>query len=99
MAVGQAAHAKHGVRIGDAVEGQGVFVADPRLETAKLYKAGKLKMLARGPETATEPPPWHGVAPELPVYRERGHRRLAARTFDTGCTKRDRRGRCRAGGG
>jgi hypothetical protein len=29
--------------------------------------------------------PWELVPPELEVYRERGHRRLAARTYDTKC--------------
>ncbi len=27
------------------------------------------------------PPPWETIPPELEVYRERGHRRLAARTY------------------
>jgi hypothetical protein len=30
-------------------------------------------------------PPWLGEPPALEVYRQRGHRRLAARTFDTTC--------------
>jgi hypothetical protein len=34
----------------------------------------------------TPPPPWRGVAPPLSVYRERGHRRLAARTYEEKCT-------------
>ena len=36
-----------------------------------------------GPHDA--PPPYAGVPPALEVYRERGHRRLAARTYATKC--------------
>jgi len=32
------------------------------------------------------PPPWRGIPPPLSVYRERGHRRLAARTYEEKCT-------------
>ena len=31
------------------------------------------------------PPPWHGVAPDLSVYRPRGYRRLDTRTYDSKC--------------
>ena len=37
-------------------------------------------------EQETQPPPWRGIAPPLPIYRERGHRRLAARTYEKKCT-------------
>ncbi len=86
VAIGKAAHAKHGFRAGDMVSGEGEPVADPRLETAELYKVSKLRVLARAAEQATEPPPWHGIPPTLDVYRQRGHRRLAVRTYDTSCT-------------
>lgn len=85
VAIGEAAHAKHGLRVGDTVSGEGEPVADPQLETAELYKVSKLRVVARAPEEPREPPPWHGVPPALSVYRERGHRRLAARTYDTSC--------------
>lgn len=35
--------------------------------------------------SADDGPPWLGLPPDLEVYRERGHRRLAARTYDTRC--------------
>ena len=85
VAIGEAAQAKHGLQVGDTVSGEGEPVADPRLETAELYKVSKLRVVARATEQAAEPPPWHGVPTALPVYRERGHRRLAARTYDTSC--------------
>jgi len=86
VAIGKAAQEKHGFRIGDQVEGNGVPVADARIEAANLYKASGLKLLARGPEPAGDPPPFLGVPPALEVYRERGHRRLAARTYATKCS-------------
>jgi hypothetical protein len=29
--------------------------------------------------------PWHRVPPPLPIYRERGHRRLATATYESKC--------------
>ena len=86
VAIGKAAQAKHTFRAGDQVEGKGVPVADPSLETADLYKASGLKVVARKPEPAAGGPPFVGAPPGLEVYRERGHRRLAARTFATKCS-------------
>lgn len=86
VALGKAAQAKHAFRAGDQVEGKGVPVADTGLETADLYKASGLKLIARGAGPVGEPPPFLGAPPTLEVYRERGHRRLAARTYATKCT-------------
>ena len=85
VAVGNAAHAKHGLQRGDRVSGEGVPVADRRLETAELYKVSKLRVLERARTGVATPPPWHGVPPNLDVYRRRGRRRLAARTYQTRC--------------
>ena len=76
VAVGPAAHAKHQFRTGASVNGEGIPVAEPRLETAEIYRVSKLKVVARGPSRPAKQPPWQGVPPELPVYREHGHRRL-----------------------
>jgi len=86
IAVGKGAHDKHQFRLGDETSGEGLPVADPRLETAELYRVSKLEIHSRGPETTKKPAPWHGVPPPLPVYRERGHRRLSARTYETKCS-------------
>lgn len=86
VAIGKAAQEKHRFRVGDQIEGKGVPVADTQQETADVYKASGLKLLARGPELAGHPPPFLGVPPALEVYRERGHRRLAARTYATKCS-------------
>jgi hypothetical protein len=81
VGIGSGTQAKQQIRIGDHVEGLGHRVADPRLEAADIYKVSKLKLIQRGAELPTIAP-WHGVPPPLPVYRERGHRRLAAATYD-----------------
>ncbi len=86
VALGEGSHARHQLRVGDNVSGEGVPVADPCLETAELYKVSKLKVIGGSAVEPPDPPPWHRVPPELSVYRERGHRRLAARTFDAKCS-------------
>jgi hypothetical protein len=85
VAVGKGAHAKHGFRIGDRLRGKGVPVENPNLETSDLYRASGVQVEARGPEEAPREPPFAGVAPPLEVYRERGHRRLATRTYAKSC--------------
>ncbi len=84
VALGKAAYLKHRVQVGDELVGEAVPVASPELETADFYKASKLKVRQLQTENPA-PPPWHGVAPDLPTYRSRGHRRLDARTYDAKC--------------
>jgi len=72
--------------VGDTVSGEALPVADPRLETVEFYKVSNLKATVREVVEETPPPPWRGVPPPLSVYRERGHRRLAARTYEEKCT-------------
>ncbi len=86
VGVGEGAHARHHFQGGDTVSGEALPVADSRLETVELYKVSKLKVVARSSDDQEQPPPWHGVPPKLPVYRERGHQRLATRTYDDKCT-------------
>ncbi len=85
VAIGKGAHSKHGFRAGAIVSGVSVLVSDPRLEVAEFYKTSKLKIIERGSEAVGTPPPWLGVAPSLESYRERGHRRLDARTYGAKC--------------
>ena len=86
VALGKGAHEKHQFRAEDHVSGAGVQVIDTRLETADFYKVSKLKVIGRAVETSVAPPPFIGVPPALEIYRERGHRRLAAVTYSTKCT-------------
>lgn len=86
VGVGQGAHAKYHFRAGDTVSGDALPVADPRMETVEFYKVSNLRVAGHEVEDETQPPPWRSVPPPLPVYRERGHRRLAARTYQEKCT-------------
>ena len=83
--VGEGAHAKHRFRAGDTVSGDALPVADPRLETVEFYKVSDLRVSVREIEEETQPPPWRGIPPPLSIYRERGHRRLAARAYEEKC--------------
>jgi len=85
IAVGRAAHAKHGFRVGMEVSGLAVPVANPDTETAGWYKARRLKVLRGAEVEAAAGPPFHGVPPDLETYRERGHRRLDPRTYESRC--------------
>jgi hypothetical protein len=85
VAVGKGAHEKFAFQAGDLVRGLARPVADPRLEIADYYRASGIEIVARGVHAVGAKPPFFGVAPPLPVYRERGHRRLAARTFAAKC--------------
>ena len=85
VAIGKKAQEKHEFRVGDVVSGESEPVSDARLETAEYYKTSKLKVVSRSTDEQGMPPPWLGVAPSLEEYRERGHRRLSAKTYETKC--------------
>jgi hypothetical protein len=85
IAIGNAAQQKHAFRAGDTVCGCAERIANPHLEIAEFYKVTKLKVLDRPAAPPGSPPPWLGTPPDVSVYRERGHRRLSARTYETKC--------------
>jgi len=86
VAVGKAAHEKHQFCVGMEVSGRAVPVPDPRLETAGFYKASAIRVLKNGEGKPSSGPPFLGVPPDLVIYRGRGHRRLAARTYAEKCS-------------
>ena len=86
VGIGEAAQAKHGFRVGDEVEGTSLPVEEQRAEPVEYYKTSGLKLIARAPKDQETAPPWRGLAPELAVYRERGHRRLDSKTYDNRCS-------------
>jgi hypothetical protein len=86
IGIGKAAQAKHQFQVGAMVRGRSAPVADTRLEPVGYYKTASLKVIQRADINDHTPPPWHGVPPELEVYRRRGHRRLSARTYSSKCT-------------
>ena len=86
IAVGKGAHEKHQFRVGMKLSGQSVPVNDQRLETAGYYKTSKIIIENKINTPISKKPPIHGIAPALPIYRERGHRRLDLKTYTTNCT-------------
>jgi hypothetical protein len=85
VGIGKAAQGKHQFRIGDVVKGESHPILDPRTEVVAFYKTSKLAIVERGSDSLINPPPWTGVPPTLEIYRQRGHRRLDARTYGSKC--------------
>jgi len=85
IAVGKGAHEKHPFHAGMEVSGQSVPVDDPRLEIAGYYKTSRLKIENVNEDVPPDAPPFLGVPPDMPTYRERGHRRQDARTYNAKC--------------
>ena len=86
IGIGKAAHAKHQFKVNDVISGECVPVPDPDTEPVDYYKVSKLKLITRSTTITSTSSPWELVPPELEFYRERGHRRLAAKTYDTKCS-------------
>lgn len=86
VGIGKAAHQKHQFRAGEQISGECLPVAHKMLESVEFYKASKLKRISAATDKSQSPPPWEDIAPELEVYRERGHRRLSVKTYDSKCT-------------
>jgi len=85
LGVGKAVHTKHQLRAGDVLSGKAQPVTDEKTEAVEFYKVSGLKVIERAAGEAPPPPPWMSVPPDLAIYRERGHRRLDARTYQTHC--------------
>ena len=85
VGIGKEAQAKHQFKAGDVASGKSEQVQDPKTEVSEYYKTSELKIVERGTQRGDPVPPWHGVPPVLEVYRERGHRRLDPRTYESKC--------------
>jgi hypothetical protein len=85
IGIGKAAQAKFNFKVNDVISGECLPVPDPDLEPVAYYKVSKLAKISSG-ESASTSAPWELVPPELEVYRERGHRRLSARTYESKCS-------------
>jgi len=86
VAIGPAAHAKYQVRVDDVVAGRSDGIdTDTHVEGVEFHKTIGLHVVERAAGTPRDPPPWRAAPPGLAMYRERGHRRLDARTYDTKC--------------
>lgn len=86
IGIGKEAQSKHQFRTGEVVSGKSEEVRDPKGEASDYYKTSELKTVERGTQQESSRPPWIGVPPSLDVYRERGHRRLDVRTYESKCT-------------
>ena len=84
VGIGRAAQDKHRFEVGHVVSGVTEPVADPNLEAVEFYKASALRV-EETRSSSSSSPPWLGVPPTLETYRARGHRRLAAKTYETQC--------------
>ena len=85
IGIGKAAQAKFNFKVNDVISGECLPVPDPDLEPVAYYKVSKLAKISEG-EAANTSAPWELAPPELEVFRERGHRRLAARTYESKCS-------------
>ena len=85
VGIGKEAQAKNQFQTGDVVGGRSGPVEDTRTEVAEYYKTSELRLIEKRLELPTSHPPWLGTPPALEIYRQRGHRRLAARTYETKC--------------
>ena len=85
VGIGAGTQEKHHFQAGDLMRGESQPVADPRIEPVGYYKTVRLERLASRQEAVPPTPPWLGVPPTLPVYRERGHRRLDVQTYEAKC--------------
>jgi len=86
VGIGKAAQRKHEFRIGDEVSGKCLPVPVPKHESVDYYRASHLRKLDKQEiDHENEAPPWRTLTPTLEVYRDRGHRRLEKRTYETRC--------------
>ena len=85
IGIGMGSQEKHQFRVGMTISGACSPVLDPAIESVEYYRASQLKKLSEEPVDPTYPP-WKIVAPSLPDYRERGPRRLSAKTYESKCS-------------
>ena len=86
IGIGKEAQAKHQFQAGDVVSGKSEEVQDPRTEVSEYYKTSELKIVEKGTEQGGLGHLGAGCRQSSEVYRERGHRRLDPRTYESKCT-------------
>jgi hypothetical protein len=86
VAVGKGAHEKHRFQTGMEVSGLSIPVADARMETAELYRTSAIRIVKEVDNSVDKGLPFMGVPPDLPIYRERSHRRLDPGTYAAKCS-------------
>jgi len=84
IGIDEKAQVKHQFKVNDVICGECVPVSDIDFVTVQYSKVSKVKVIFRSTITRNSSP-WTQVPPDLEVYRERGYRRLAAKTYDSKC--------------
>jgi len=84
IGIGKTTQVKYEFQSGYRIKGRCALPVNPAKEPADYYKASKLKVTDKNTEKY-DPPPWHGIPPTLKEYRNRGHRRLSKKTYNTKC--------------
>jgi hypothetical protein len=84
VGVGPGAHVKFQFCVGGSISGEGVRLEVGDENALDVYRVSKVRYVALD-RAALEPPPWEVIPPPLPVYRQRGHRRLAAQRLELSC--------------
>lgn len=85
IGIGEATHGTHQLKVNDVISGECLPVADPNLDPVEYHEVSKLQVISAD-KGGSPSEPWELVPPALEVYRERGYRRLAARTYDAKCS-------------
>jgi len=87
IALGKGAQAKFLFRAGDEIEGKAIRVENPKIEAADYFKISGLKLLnrTRDDDSVSDAPPFLGVPPTLPEYRDIGCRRLYIKAYEENC--------------
>jgi hypothetical protein len=86
VGIGKAAQEKHEFQCGVTASGKAHPVQDSRIESVEYYKVSGLSVSGLAEAIQIGGPPWHGIPPNLEIYRSRGHRRLSARTYESRCS-------------
>jgi hypothetical protein len=84
--VGKGAHEKHRFRAGMELSGLSVPVDDSRLEVAGFSKTSRIRIDKDVDAGLPSKPLFQGVPANLEIYRSRGHRRLATKTYESKCS-------------
>ena len=85
IGIGKSTQAALRLQAGDTITGLCLPVPDPCKEPVAYYRVSKLQRIASAPSGGS-PPPWVTAPPDLTIYRQRGHRRLSARSYHTKCS-------------
>ena len=84
IAIGKSTQAKFKFQPGQHIQGVCTSVINPLNEIAEYFKVSQLSIID-STALKIEPPPYLELPKDLEIYRERGHRRLAAKSYNTTC--------------